>query len=196
MRDLFLLLYRNFAIWFAFVGTHQAMLLLNLPFHVGLHHAQDWQPFCIHWLQLISVAQLLLDVTATAVLNKMVFTYYYYYYSIDLLRIQEKEFCVICHFYTLWFPFFPYLLVTILYCLDICLVRRLFVCFFHFLPIFDQGFYFFSFVFFWSLTGNFLFSFCFLSIFDWELLFLFFVFFWGRGWKFASWVKVYGELGF
>ena len=47
--------------------------------------------------------------------------------------------------------------------------------------------------------------FCFLPMFDWEFLFLFcfllvfdqdFFSFRGRGWKFSSRVKVYGELGF
>ena len=104
-----------------------------------------------------------------------------------------------------WFPFFPYLVVTILYCLDICLVRRPFCIIISFSSDLWSGIFF---VFFWCLTGNFpfllfssniwsrtFFFFSFLPIFDRELLFLF-VFFRGRGWKSSSWVKVYGELGF
>jgi len=93
-----------------------------------------------------------------------------------------------------WFPFFSYLLVTILYCSNIVWSEDFSVYFFCFLPIFDLEFFF---------------LFCFLPIFDWEFLFLlssdfwsgtffffFFVFFQGRGWTFSPWVKVYGELGF
>jgi len=70
-----------------------------------------------------------------------------------------------------WFPFFPYLVVTILYCSDIVWSKDLSAYFFCFLPIFDREFSFFFFcflpifdrevsffAFFWSLIGNFPFS--------------------------------------
>jgi len=98
--------------------------------------------------------------------------------------------------------------MAILYCLDICLVRRPFYIILSFSSDLWSGIFFFtlfsselwpgtffSFVFFRSLIGNF-FLFCFLPIFDQELSFSFFVFFQGRGWKFSSRVKVYGVLGF
>ena len=52
-----------------------------------------------------------------------------------------------------WFPFFSYLLVTILYCSNIVWSEDFSVYFFCFLPIFDLEFFF---------------LFCFLPIFDWE----------------------------
>jgi len=92
-----------------------------------------------------------------------------------------------------WFPFFPCLLVTILYCSDIVWSKDLSIYFFCFLPIFDQKF------FFLLLSCNLwlgIFFFCFLLIFDRKLSFSFFVFFRGQGWTFSPWVKVYGDLGF
>ena len=56
-----------------------------------------------------------------------------------------------------WFPFFSFLLVTILYVIQILPSPKTFMyIFFCFLPIFDRGFSF-SFAFFRSLTENFLF---------------------------------------
>jgi len=84
--------------------------------------------------------------------------------------------------FKLWFPFFPYLVVAILYCLDICLVRRPFFIILSFSSDLWSGIFFFpwfsfdlrpgtfffsfSFIFFRSLTGNcfFFFFFCFWSV--------------------------------
>ena len=67
-----------------------------------------------------------------------------------------------------WFPFFPYLVVTTLYCSDIVWSKDLSTYFFCFLPIFDREFFFF-FCFLPIFDQEFLFFFCFLSIFDREL---------------------------
>jgi len=81
-----------------------------------------------------------------------------------------------------WFPFFPYLVVTTLYCSDIVWSKDLSTYFFCFLPIFDREFSFFFFL----LSSNL-----------WSGIFFSFLFaFKGKDGHFSPWVKVYGELGF
>ena len=69
-----------------------------------------------------------------------------------------------------WFPFFPYLVVTILYCSDIVWSKDLSAYFFCFLPKFDREF---SFFFAFSESSLGIFFFCFLPTFDRELSFFF-----------------------
>ena len=101
-----------------------------------------------------------------------------------------------------WFPFFPYLVVIIPYCLDICFVRRPFCIILSFssdllsgiffFPLFSsdlwsENFFFFSLVFFRTLIKNFLFLFAFETCWPLNSEWLFFLgrshcsFFQGQG---------------
>ena len=79
------------------------------------------------------------------------------------------------HHFKSWFPFLPYLVVTILYCLDICLVRRPFYITLSFSSDLWSGIFFFPLFSsdLWPGTSLSFFSLVFLPIFDRELSFSF-----------------------